>query len=64
MSLVEWKQLGGLALLIFFSTLIAMYILGIIIENKQLKRKLKTRRKINVDTAIVSNYNEFIKEKH
>lgn len=62
MSLAEYKQLGGLILLVFFSTLIAMYILGIIVENKKLKSKLRNKRVIQVNPKAISNYNAFVKE--
>lgn len=62
MSLAEYKQLGGLILLVFFSALIAMYILGIIVENKKLKSKLRAKRVIKVNPKAISNYDKFIKE--
>lgn len=62
MSLIEYKQLGGLVLLVFFSMLIGMYILGIIVENKRLKSKLRAKRALHINPRMISNYDKFLKE--
>jgi len=62
LTISEWHELFKIVFGVFFITLITMYILGIIAENKRLKSKLRAKRSMQVNPKVISNYNAFIKE--
>lgn len=62
LTISEWHELFKIIFVVFFITLITMYVLGIIAENKRLKSKLRAKRAMQINPKAISNYDKFIKE--
>jgi hypothetical protein len=62
LTISEWNELFKIVFGVFLITLITLYVLGTIAENKKLKSKLRAKKSIQVNPKMISNYNAFVKE--